>query len=37
VKPIDAAVIESRQKIADTFFQHQLIPKKIDIACAVWR
>jgi sulfonate transport system substrate-binding protein len=37
VKPIDAAVIASQQKIADTFLQHHLIPKKIDIASAVWR
>jgi sulfonate transport system substrate-binding protein len=37
VKPIDAAVIASQQKVADAFFQHHLIPKKIDIARAVWR
>lgn len=37
VKPIDAAVIAGQQKIADTFFQHHLIPKKIDVASAMWR
>jgi len=37
VKPLDATVIAGQQRIADTFFQHHLIPKKIDIASAVWR
>jgi sulfonate transport system substrate-binding protein len=37
VKPLDAAVIASQQRVADTFLQHHLIAKKIDIAGAVWR
>jgi len=37
VKPIDAAVVASQQSVADVFFQQHLIPKKIDIARAVWR
>jgi len=37
VQRIDAAVIASQQTIADAFFQQHLIPRKIDIAGAVWR
>jgi len=37
VKAIDAAVIESQQQIADAFFQQRLIPKRINVADAVWR
>jgi len=37
VQRIDAAVIASQQTIADAFFQQHLIPRKIDIADAVWR
>jgi sulfonate transport system substrate-binding protein len=33
VLPIDA----TQQKVADTFLEHKLIPKKIDVAAAVWR
>ena len=34
---IDAVVVASQQRVADAFFQQHLIPKKIDIANAVWR
>ncbi len=37
VQPVDAAVIATQQKVADTFFAHQLIPRKIEVAGAVWR
>jgi sulfonate transport system substrate-binding protein len=37
VLPIDAGIIATQQKVADTFFEHKLIPKKIDVAAAVWR
>lgn len=37
VQPIDAAVLASQQRIADRFFEHHLIPKRIDVASAVWR
>jgi sulfonate transport system substrate-binding protein len=36
-KPIDAAITASQQKIADMFLRHHLIPKRIDVASAVWR
>ncbi len=31
LKPIDAALIAQQQKVADTYFELELIPKKIDI------
>jgi sulfonate transport system substrate-binding protein len=37
VKHIDAAVVASQQTIADAFLQQRLIPKKIEIAGAVWQ
>jgi sulfonate transport system substrate-binding protein len=37
VMPIDETVLATQQRIADMFFQQALIPKKVDIASAVWR
>ena len=37
VMPVDETVLEAQQRIADLFFQHALIPKKVEIAGAVWR
>jgi len=37
VRPVDAGIIATQQKVADTFFEHKLIPKKVDVASAVWR
>lgn len=37
VKPLDKAVIDQQQEIADTFFKLGLIPKEISIAEAVWK
>lgn len=37
VKPLDTSVVASQQRIADTFFDLKLIPKRIDIASAVWQ
>ncbi|CAN5394905.1 sulfonate ABC transporter substrate-binding protein [soil metagenome] len=36
VQAIDATTIATQQKVADTFFEHKLIPRKIDVASAVW-
>ena len=36
VRPVDGAVIATQQKVADTFFEQKLIPKKIDVAAVVW-
>lgn len=33
---LDANVVSSQQRIADTFFRLKLIPKQIDVASAVW-
>lgn len=35
-RPIEASVIASQQRVADLFFSHRLIPKKIDVSSAVW-
>jgi sulfonate transport system substrate-binding protein len=37
VRPMDAGIVQSQQKVADLFFSNQLVPKKIDVAAAVWR
>jgi sulfonate transport system substrate-binding protein len=37
VQPLSDALIAVQQQVADTFFAQQLIPKKIDVAAAVWR
>jgi sulfonate transport system substrate-binding protein len=37
IRPLDAHIINSQQKVADLFFLHQLVPKRIDVAAAVWR
>lgn len=37
VKTLDAAVVTQQQAIADTFFELDLIPKKLSIADAVWK
>jgi sulfonate transport system substrate-binding protein len=37
VQPMDPATVATQQKVADLFFEHKLIPKKIDVAAAVWR
>jgi len=37
VRPMDARIIERQQQIADTFFVNQLVPKRVDVAAAVWR
>ncbi len=34
-KPVDAKVLEEQQRIADTFFELKLIPKKINVSDAV--
>ena len=36
VQPVDAGIVATQQKVADTFLQHKLIPKKIVVADAVW-
>jgi sulfonate transport system substrate-binding protein len=36
IELLDADVVNSQQRIADTFFRLKLIPKQIDIASAVW-
>ena len=36
VQPVDAAVVSTQQKVADTFLQQKLIPRRIDVATAVW-
>jgi sulfonate transport system substrate-binding protein len=36
VRAVDARVINSQQRVADTFFANHLVPKKIDVAAAVW-
>jgi sulfonate transport system substrate-binding protein len=36
VKALDADVVRSQQRIADTFFNLKLIPKQIDVGSAVW-
>jgi sulfonate transport system substrate-binding protein len=36
ITPLDAEVVKSQQRIADTFFRLKLIPKQIDVASAVW-
>jgi len=36
VVPVDAAIVASQQRIADTFYRLKLIPKPIDVASAVW-
>jgi sulfonate transport system substrate-binding protein len=35
-KPVDSAVIATQQKVADAFFDQKLIPKKVNVADAVW-
>jgi sulfonate transport system substrate-binding protein len=37
VRPVDATVIATQQKVADAFFDNKLIPRKIDVNAAVWR
>ena len=37
VQPLTPEIIADQQKIADTFFDLGLIPKKLDVANAVWR
>lgn len=37
VQPVDAGIIATQQKVADTFLAQKLIPKQIDVATAVWR
>jgi sulfonate transport system substrate-binding protein len=37
VLPVEGAAIATQQKVADTFFDQKLIPKRIDVATAVWR
>jgi sulfonate transport system substrate-binding protein len=37
VRPIDARIIGRQQQIADTFFSNHLVPKRVEIAGAVWR
>jgi len=36
VKPVNAAVLESQQKIADKFFELKLVPKKVQVSDASW-
>jgi sulfonate transport system substrate-binding protein len=37
VQPVDATLIAGQQKVADTFLEHKLIPRKIEVASAIWR
>ena len=37
VAPLTDAVAKRQQEIADTFYDLKLIPKKLDVAAAVWR
>jgi sulfonate transport system substrate-binding protein len=37
IKPVDEEVIESQQRIADTFYARGLLPTKENVANAVWR
>ncbi len=37
VKPVDATLVRTQQKVADTFLAQNLIPQRIDVAGAVWR
>lgn len=37
VQPLSDALVAVQQKVADTFHAQGLIPKKIDVAAAVWR
>ena len=36
VQPVDAAVLASQQRVADTFYAHRLIPQRVDVSRAVW-
>jgi sulfonate transport system substrate-binding protein len=36
VRAVDSRIINSQQRVADTFFANHLVPKKIDVAAAVW-
>ncbi len=35
-QPVDTALIATQQKVADAFFAQKLIPKKVNVADAVW-
>jgi len=37
VKPLTEDVVKHQQQMADTLFELKLIPKKLDVASAVWR
>jgi sulfonate transport system substrate-binding protein len=37
VRPVDAHIINSQQRVADMFFANHLVPKRIDVGAAVWR
>lgn len=37
VKPLGDEVVRRQQRIADTFFDLKLIPRRVDVAAAVWR
>lgn len=37
VRPVDAGIVNSQQRVADRFFADHLVPKRIDVAAAVWR
>jgi len=37
VKPLDDATVAAQQKIADTFFNLGLLPKKISVADVIWK
>lgn len=37
VQPMDAAIVAQQQAIADSFFDLHIIPRRIDVAAAVWR
>lgn len=37
VAPLSDDVVRQQQKVADTFFELRLIPKKLDVAAIVWR
>ncbi|MGA2552814.1 MAG: aliphatic sulfonate ABC transporter substrate-binding protein [Burkholderiaceae bacterium] len=36
VQPIDASITATQQRVADTFFKQELIPRKVEVASAVW-
>lgn len=36
VRPLDAQIVATQQKVADTFFEQKIIPRRIDVKQNVW-